>query len=316
MAKFCNNCGYKLDEGSVFCENCGTRIGDAPQPAPSAPPTPPAPPVPPAAPTPTPSPTPQPTPAPNPQPAPPSAPSPAPGPYASMPMSPPPPKKKKGALIAVIVSGIVLLLAAAAIVLFVYPGVLKEDDSAATETVTETVTETAEPSEEPTEKPTEEPTEKPTEMPTPEPSVSVDISNVGKPSGSDFGWLYTDLGLGAPQNAMILSSVYDIEGNWKMITDYFGGEVLETANLDISMNGSNIKAVYTPYQVNYGNGYEANNVPSLSLGGSFDMGGIYLTGNIGNVTINQFYELDGKQYGIGTLYNPSGETGVVGLVRP
>lgn len=29
MAKFCKNCGTKLEEGSVFCNECGTKSGES-----------------------------------------------------------------------------------------------------------------------------------------------------------------------------------------------------------------------------------------------------------------------------------------------
>ena len=29
MAKFCNNCGQKLDDDAAFCMECGTKVDDS-----------------------------------------------------------------------------------------------------------------------------------------------------------------------------------------------------------------------------------------------------------------------------------------------
>ncbi len=36
----------------------------------------------------------------------------------------------------------------------------------------------------------------------------------------------------------------------------------------------------------------------------------------GNITIDEFYEVDDVQYAIGSIVVPSGETGYVALMRP
>ena len=65
-----------------------------------------------------------------------------------------------------------------------------------------------------------------------------------------------------------------------------------------------------------GNDYMNDYTPDTTLEGAADNGSLTAFGNSGKLDMWFFYEYEGKQYGLGTFTNPSGETANVGLVRP
>ncbi len=68
--------------------------------------------------------------------------------------------------------------------------------------------------------------------------------------------------------------------------------------------------------IDFGEGYQSDTDTPLTMNGAFDSGSVSAYSTSGNIELAAFYHSGDKQYGIGTMELPSGETVYIGLVRP
>ena len=64
-----------------------------------------------------------------------------------------------------------------------------------------------------------------------------------------------------------------------------------------------------------GEGFDETDMEDTVFSGKWENGGLWASG-AGTIRLTQFYELNGKQYAIGTMDTPDGIPAFIGLVRP
>ncbi len=182
-----------------------------------------------------------------------------------------------------------------------------------------TEAETEQPTEKATEKPTEKQTEKPTEKPEPATEKpKIDTDNVGDPSVNDFSqWFLKATDSGMPYDADTIFSNSKINGEWKAIFMYSetGVNELSKVNIEAGDHAVTVTVKHKYVSVNGGD-YMNDSTPDTSFDGAADNGSLTAYSNSGKLEIWFFWEYEGKQYGLGTFTNPSGEKASVGLMRP
>jgi len=163
----------------------------------------------------------------------------------------------------------------------------------------------------------------PAPEPEPEPQVpeaAIDTENVGRPTAEDFTWLSGVLNGGLPSGATLLSDGASVSGMWKgylMFVEDGQIVVQQLLNAEIMAGDRAVTVILDWYQVNYGDGFhEEQGVTASTYDGAIDQGTVTCYGMSGNLELTSFYQLEGKQYAVGTYMVPSGEVAYVGLVRP
>ena len=311
MAKFCSNCGSKIQEGAAFCVNCGYKIIDQPDSTPKQAPI-------------------QNSAQPRQdqaQPPQPYAGDRAPYPQQPAPQQPKPsynqppqkPKRKTGLIVGLIVGGSVLTLVAIVVIIFIVltirPGKVTPTPTisiSATQQQTQAPTQ-AGTEEAPAKKPTQAPTQAPTEAsapPTEAPSPLPYIDSLGSIAPTDFAWIAD------AQSGNMTGNVINRDGligKWK--AEFVFDGIWELVYITVDRDGV---ITVEPYQINYGGGWEDESDGTvLSYSGTFDTGSIVGSGEYGTIDLYQFIEINGTQYGIGELYaQKTGKTAEIYLVRP
>jgi len=137
---------------------------------------------------------------------------------------------------------------------------------------------------------------------------------------------------GLPANRTVISDFGAIAGYWKAYTEtipMFQGEEEFLEWFNIQINGDAAKAKFTYHTKNFiglelqigqtGQNYDISFRDGESYNGSFS-GGQLVVGDITSkgieITIMQFYSLNGKQYALGEIAYISGEKQNIVLVRP
>ena len=147
------------------------------------------------------------------------------------------------------------------------------------------------------------------------------------PSIGDFFWFTEDVKWdGLPKGITAITEFSTISGYWKAYTEdahvMSDEEFLKWFNTEISGDANNVKFTY--HTKNF-TGFDAGNTIDISSwdGESYDgrfSGGQLVVGDIGTkgeeISIKDFYTLDGKQYAIGEIKYISGEKEYIALVRP
>ncbi len=135
------------------------------------------------------------------------------------------------------------------------------------------------------------------------------------PTQEDFGWI---TGVTSPPfGAEILTESADISGQWKAYLDYSQVGAQEYAVVNIIADSKTARVEWSIRQIDYdGTGFRNGPDKLYYLDGVFDEGYLNATGEIrGDFTVTSFYKLGSKQYALGTMINPSGDTAYVYLVR-
>jgi len=155
------------------------------------------------------------------------------------------------------------------------------------------------------------------------PSANTDYDGNNKPADAavndsteeDFGWISGVTG--PPSGAEILTDPDEVSGRWKAYIDYQNSDAREYALIDISAEGGRSSIDWRILRIDYdGTGFRNGPDKVYTLEGNFDEGYISALGEIrGDLTINCFYHYGSNQYALGEIINPSGDVGVVYLVR-
>lgn len=147
------------------------------------------------------------------------------------------------------------------------------------------------------------------------------LSYTERPTKSEFSWWYNGVFQnGAPSGVRWLDSS-EYQGSWKgyvLFPPQFGDTttVEELVNINIAFTSQQVVLTWDPYYSRIGGQDYDDQYMDDSFFTGYEWGaGIYVTGG-GNITIDEFYELNDVQYATGTMVVPSGETGYVALMRP
>ena len=154
--------------------------------------------------------------------------------------------------------------------------------------------------------------------------VKVDLSTKERPNLEDFLWYTEDVFYdGVPTDAAIIDNVQYTMGGWKGIIIYdpdnkHGANAMEFLNVNISGTENNLSLTldwYLMFISGQGEGLDETDMEDTVFSGKWENGGLWASG-AGTIRLTQFYELNGKQYAIGTMDTPDGIPAFIGLVRP
>jgi hypothetical protein len=142
-----------------------------------------------------------------------------------------------------------------------------------------------------------------------------------RPDFYDFDWYISDVSVnGVPENAVQITELGDILGDWKAYNHYdpnntTGNTCEMLFNLELSVEEAGVKALFDWYYTKYAKNEEAEYENSTTTYiGNWNNGSLHAESK-GSIDISEFYELDGKQYAVGTMLDRNGVPAVVALVR-
>ena len=139
---------------------------------------------------------------------------------------------------------------------------------------------------------------------------------------SEFKWWYDDgvLQNGIPDGVRWLNAS-EYQGSWKGFIVYdvekkYNSYMEELVNFDVEVTTKGVTLTVDWYMSRIeGETINDENMEDSVFTGYEYGEGIYVTES-GNITIDNFYELDGKQYAIGHLSAPDGTEAEIAMMRP
>lgn len=153
---------------------------------------------------------------------------------------------------------------------------------------------------------------------------SIDYSTEARPDLGDFLW-YTE-GVfyeGLPSDITIIENFKYTTKGWKGLIIYdpeneHGANAMEFLNINIDGTEDNLSLTldwYLMFIAGEGSSFDETDMEDSVFRGKWQDNGLWASGP-GTIHINQFYELNNKQYAIGTMDTPDGIPAFVALVRP
>ena len=148
------------------------------------------------------------------------------------------------------------------------------------------------------------------------------LSSTDRPKMSEFKWWYDDgvLQNGIPDGVRWLNAS-EYQGSWKGFIVYdvekkYNSYMEELVNFDVAVTTKGVTLTVDWYMSRIeGETINDENMEDSVFTGYEYGEGIYVTES-GNITIDNFYELDGKQYAIGHLSAPDGTEAEIAMMRP
>lgn len=140
-----------------------------------------------------------------------------------------------------------------------------------------------------------------------------------RPRFEEFEWCYGQNGLitTPPEGASAITNPLGFSGGWKAMIVYNDGSYMrEIDNFNIMIDGSNASISVDWYYFEVPNsepGYMGDSEDTL-FNGVLSGNGIVVEG-LAQITINEFWRADGKEYAVGSMYIPTGTSAYVALVR-
>lgn len=173
---------------------------------------------------------------------------------------------------------------------------------------------------------TQEPTqqEEPQQEETAVPTANTALSTAERPSLEDFLWYSEGVRYeGIPAEAASIDSVEAVSGGWKALIIYdpdnaYDSGATEFLNMTLDGGAESIRLTLDWYQIFWssdGSSHDESQMEDTVFSGSWDSGGLSASG-AGSIHINDFYELNGRQYAVGSMDTPDGIPALVALVRP
>lgn len=160
---------------------------------------------------------------------------------------------------------------------------------------------------------------------TPSPEViGVSLSTEERPDLEDFLWYTEDVVYdGVPSDANIIDNIGPLTGSWKALIIYdpsneYDSGAMEFLNVALAGAAESLSLTLDWYQIFWANEGERFDETDMEDGvflGKWENGGLWASG-AGTIHLTQFYELNGKQYAVGTMDTPDGTPALVALVRP
>jgi hypothetical protein len=225
-------------------------------------------------------------------------------------------KLKKG-LIAVLITANVIMLVVG--ILTIPPNLRSADGKEPPAPGTEQTTPvTPSPKEEAPPTPTES-----GDIPAPE-ETDTSLSTEEHPDLEDFLWYTEDVAYdGVPSDANIIDSIDLLTGSWKALIVYdpnneYDAGAMEFLNIALAGTAESLSLTLDWYQIfwaNEGESFDESDMEDSVFLGNWENGGLWASG-AGTIRLTQFYELNGKQYAVGTMDTPDGTPALMALVRP
>ena len=159
----------------------------------------------------------------------------------------------------------------------------------------------------------------------PAPEVTgVSLSTEERPDSEDFLWYTEDVVYdGVPSDANIIDNIDPLTGSWKALIIYdpnneYDAGAMEFLNVALAGTAESLSLTLDSYQIfwaNEGESFDETDMEDSVFLGKWEKGGLWASG-AGTIHLTQFYELNGKQYAVGTMDTPDGTPALVALVRP
>jgi hypothetical protein len=161
------------------------------------------------------------------------------------------------------------------------------------------------------------------ESQTPE-KPSIDLSTEERPDLEDFLWYTEDVFYnGVPVDAAIIDNVKYTTGGWKGLIIYdpdndYGANAMEFLNVNIAGAEDDLSLTldwYLIFIAGEGTSFDETDMEDTVFDGEWVGGGIRVSG-AGTIQLRRLYDLNNKQYAIGTMDTPDGIPAFIALVRP
>ncbi|MGI6526986.1 MAG: hypothetical protein ACOX25_06340 [Caldicoprobacterales bacterium] len=161
------------------------------------------------------------------------------------------------------------------------------------------------------------------DIPAPE-ETGGSLSTEERPDLEDFLWYTEDVAYnGVPADANIIDNIGPLTGSWKALILYdpdneYDAGAMEFLNIALAGTAESLSLTLDWYQIfwaNEGESFDETDMEDSVFLGKWEKGGLWASG-AGTIHLTQFYELNGKQYAVGTMDTPDGTPALVALVRP
>ena len=161
------------------------------------------------------------------------------------------------------------------------------------------------------------------DIPAPE-ETGGSLSTEERPDLEDFLWYTEDVVYdGVPSDANIIDNIGPLTGSWKALTIYdpnneYDSGAMEFLNVALAGAAESLSLTLDWYQIfwaNEGESFDESDMEDSVYLGKWENGGLWASG-AGTIRLTQFYELNGKQYAVGTMDTPDGTPALMALVRP
>ncbi len=159
---------------------------------------------------------------------------------------------------------------------------------------------------------------------TPKASPSVDLSTDKRPNLGDFLWYTEDVFYdGVPADIVVIDEFNYLIGGWKGLIIYdpdniAGENAMEFLNVNISGTESDLSLTLDWYLIfisSEESGFDETDMEDSVFRGKWENGGLWASGP-GTIHLTEFYELNNKQYAVGTMDTPDGISAFIALIRP
>ena len=150
------------------------------------------------------------------------------------------------------------------------------------------------------------------------------LSTEERPDLEDFLWYTEDvIYYGIPSGVNNIESVGQLNGGWKALIIYDPNNendagAMEFLNVSLSGTAERLNLTLDWYQIfwaNEGENIDETDMEDSIFSGKWESGGLWASG-AGTIRLTQFYELNRKQFAVGTMDTPDGTPALVALVRP
>lgn len=154
--------------------------------------------------------------------------------------------------------------------------------------------------------------------------TGMSLSTEERPDLEDFLWYTEDVAYdGVPSDANIIDNIDPLTGSWKALIIYdpnneYDAGAMEFLNVALAGTAESLSLTLDWYQIfwaNEGENFDETDMEDSVFLGKWEKGGLWASG-AGTIHLTQFYELNGKQYAVGTMDTPDGTPALVALVRP
>ena len=150
------------------------------------------------------------------------------------------------------------------------------------------------------------------------------LSTEKRPDLADFLWYTEEVAYdGLPSDANIIDNIGSLTGSWKALIIYdpnneYDAGAMEFLNVSLTGTAESLTLTLDWYQIflaNEGESVDETDMEDSVFMGKWENGDLWASGP-GTIHLAQFYELNGKQYAVGTMDTPDGTPALMALVRP
>ena len=151
-----------------------------------------------------------------------------------------------------------------------------------------------------------------------------DLSTTDRPDFSDFVWYLDDVMYnGVPEHAINITDRALVNGDWKALIVHDPERIMESfateyLNVNIETADRGVTMTLDWYEMYFeydAEPFDVSNLEDSEFYGQWEGDGFWASGP-GTIHINQFYEINVKQFAIGAYDSPDGTPAYIALVRP